>query len=245
MKSERIFDYVRDVDTALIINGGENQIDKTFFYITGAKSGIFEGSALFIRPDEVKIITSELEEQAARETGYDVIIFKTRDEFNEIIKKIFENHTNIGINYSAVSLEQYKNILKIIPDKEFIDISQSILEARKIKEDDEISKIREAAKIASDSLEDVIPKIREGMTEIELAAEVVYAMMKNGASGESFSTIVAFGKNSSMPHYFPGKTKLKKGDFVLIDYGAVYQRYCSDTTRTMVFGRASEEQKEI
>ena len=139
----------------------------------------------------------------------------------------------------------YKDILKTIPDKEFIDVSQSILESRKIKENDELRNIREAAKIASDSFEDFIKTLHEGMTESELAANVVYAMMKNGASGESFSTIVAFGKNSAIPHYSPGKAKLKKNDFVLVDYGALYNRYCSDTTRTVVFGRASDEQKEM
>ncbi len=245
MKEKRIFDYIRDVDSMLIMNGGENQCDKTFFYLTGAKSGIFEGSALYVKPDEIKIITSELEEEAAKETGLDVITFKTASEKSNILKKLFENDINIGLNYSAVTLGMYKGILKIIPDKEFIDVSQSILESRILKENDELKNIREAAKIASDSFEDFTETVHEGMTESELAANVVYAMMKNGASGESFSTIVAFGKNSAMPHYSPGRAKLKKNDFVLIDYGALYNRYCSDITRTFVFGRANDEQKEI
>ncbi len=245
MKEERIFDYVRDVDSILIINGGENQSDKTFFYLTGAKSGIFEGSALYVKPKKVKIITSQLEEEAAKETGLDVITFKTTSEKNDIIKKLFEKDINIGLNYSAVTLDMYKDILKIIPDKEFVDVSQSILESRKIKENDELKNLREAAKIASDSFEDFIKTLHEGMTEEELAANVVYSMMKNGASGESFNTIAAFGKNSAIPHYSPGKAKLKRNDFVLVDYGALYNRYCSDTTRTVVFGKANEEQKEI
>ncbi len=245
MKERRIFDYVRDVDSILIMNGGENQTDKTFFYLTGAKSGIFEGSALYVKPDKIKIITSQLEEEAAKETGLDVITFKTAQEKNDIIKNLFEKCINIGLNYSAVTLDMYKDILKIIPDKEFMDVSQSILESRKIKENDELKNIKEAAKIASDSFEDFTKTLHEGMTESELAANVVYSMMKNGASGESFSTIVAFGKNSAIPHYSPGKAKLKKNDFVLIDYGALYNRYCSDTTRTIVFGKANDEQKEI
>ncbi len=243
MKSKRIFDYVRDVNVALIFNGGENHIDKTFFYLTEAKSGIFEDSALYVKSGEIKIITSELEETAARETGFDILTFKNRNEFSEILKKLFEKDITIGINYSSLTLELYKDILNIIPDKEFIDISQSIFEARKIKEEDEIKKIREAARLASDSFKDVLQKIREGMTETEVASEMVYAMMKNGASGESFNTIVGFGKNSAIPHYSPGKYKLRKNDFVLIDYGALYQRYSSDITRTFIFGKASEEQK--
>jgi Xaa-Pro dipeptidase len=245
MKEKRIFDYVRNIDSILIINGGENQVDKTFFYLTGAKSGIFEGSILHVKPEKITIITSALEEEAAKETGFDVLVYNTVSERNEILKNAFKNDVNVGLNYSALTLELYKQLMKIIPDKEFIDVSQSIDEARKIKEESELKNLREAAKIASDSFQDFIKTLKEGMTESELAANIVYAMMKNGASGESFKTIVAFGKNSAMPHYMPGNAKLKKNDFVLMDYGALYNRYCSDTTRTVVFGRADEKQRDM
>ena len=245
MKEKRIFDYVRNIDSILIINGGENQVDKTFFYLTGAKSGIFEGSILRVKPEKITIITSALEEEAAKETGFDVLVYNTVSERNEILKNAFKNDVNVGLNYSALTLELYKQLMKIIPDKEFIDVSQSIDEARKIKEESELKNLREAAKIASDSFQDFIKTLKEGMTESELAANIVYAMMKNGASGESFKTIVAFGKNSAMPHYMPGNAKLKKNDFVLMDYGALYNRYCSDTTRTVVFGRADEKQRDM
>jgi Xaa-Pro dipeptidase len=245
MKEKRIFDYVRNVDSILIMNGGENQVDKTFFYLTAAKSGIFEGSILHVKPEKVTIITSALEEEAARETGLEVLVYNNGTERNDIVKNIFKNDVNVGLNYSALTLDLYKQLMKLIPDKEFIDVSQSIDEARKIKEESELKNIREAAKIASDSFEDFTKTLREGMTESELAANIVYAMMKNGASGESFKTIVAFGQNSAIPHYSPGKAKLKKNDFVLMDYGALYNRYCSDTTRTVVFGKADEKQKDV
>ncbi|MEM0140029.1 MAG: aminopeptidase P family protein [Ferroplasma sp.] len=245
MKERRIFDYVRNVDSILIMNGGENQIDKTFFYLTGSKSGIFEGSILHVKPDKVTIITSALEEEAAKQTGLDALIYNNSAEKDEIIKNTFKDDVNVGLNYSSLTLDLYKQLVKLIPDKEFIDVSQSINESRKIKEESEIKNIREAAKIASDSFEDFIKTIKDGMKEYELAANIVYAMMRNGASGESFKTIVAFGKNSAIPHYAPGNVKLKKNDFIVMDYGALYNNYCSDTTRTVVYGKASEEQKEI
>jgi Xaa-Pro dipeptidase len=245
MKEKRIFNYVRNVDSILIMNGGENQVDKTFFYLTGAKSGIFEGSILHVKPEKVTIITSALEAEAARETGFDVLVYNTISERNEILKNAFKDDVNVGLNYSALTLDLYKNLMKLIPDKEFIDVAQSIDESRKIKEESELKNIREAAKIASDSFQDFTKTFRGGMTESELAANIVYTMMKNGASGESFNTIVAFGKNSAIPHYSPGNVKLKKNDFILMDYGALYNRYCSDTTRTVVFGRADEKQKDI
>ena len=156
MKEKRIFDYVRNIDSILIINGGENQVDKTFFYLTGAKSGIFEGSILHVKPEKITIITSALEEEAAKETGFDVLVYNTVSERNEILKNAFKNDVNVGLNYSALTLELYKQLMKIIPDKEFIDVSQSIDEARKIKEESELKNLREAAKIASDSFQDFI-----------------------------------------------------------------------------------------
>ena len=154
MKEKRIFDYVRNVDSILIMNGGENQVDKTFFYLTAAKSGIFEGSILHVKPEKVTIITSALEEEAARETGLEVLVYNNGSERNDIVKNIFKNDVNVGLNYSALTLDMYKQLMKLIPDKEFIDVSQSIDEARKIKEESELKDIREAAKIASDSFAD-------------------------------------------------------------------------------------------
>ncbi|AAT43566.1 M24 family metallopeptidase [Picrophilus oshimae] len=245
MDYKKIFDYTRRADAIIIFNGGEESIDKTFFYLTGARSGIFENSALIVTRDSIKIVTSKLEESAARETGIETLIFNKRSEMEDIIRNETKNFDSIGINYSSMTLSLYRDLMRMIPDKDFIDVSESILEARKIKEPEELEKIKNAAKIASDALQDAIKKIKEGITESELASEVAYSMMKLAATGPSFNTIVAFGKNSAIPHYSPGDKRLRPGDFVLIDYGALYNRYCSDVTRTMVFGRASQEQRDI
>ena len=245
MEYSHIFDYAREVDTILIINGGENEVDKTFFYLSEVTSGIFEGSALVIKPDSVKIITSTLEEESARNSGLEVLIFGTRAEFMKILRDELKNVDTIGLNYSALTLRLYLDLLKMIPDKRFVDVSGSIQESRRFKQPAELNKLRESARIASEAFDAIIPRIREGITETELSSELVYQMMKLGANGPSFDTIIAFGANSSMPHYSPGSKKLKKNEFVLMDFGAIHQRYCSDITRTVVFGRASEEQREI
>ncbi|MEM0156397.1 MAG: Xaa-Pro peptidase family protein [Thermoplasmataceae archaeon] len=245
MEYKHIFDFARETDTILILNGGEGAIDKNFFYLTGADSGIFEGSALVVTPDRLKIITSILEEQSAKSTGLDVTVFKTNEEKKKILQEELKGINTIGLNYSALTLELYKDLLRIIPDKEFIDVSNTIAEARRLKTPEELEKIRKAASIGSEAIQNVWPQLKEGMTESEVAALVAYEMMKLGATEPSFSTIVGFGPNSSIPHYSPGSRKLKKNDFVLIDFGALYKRYCSDITRTVVFGRASEEQKEM
>ncbi|HLH85816.1 MAG TPA: Xaa-Pro peptidase family protein [Thermoplasmataceae archaeon] len=245
MSFSRIFDYARETDCILILQGTENSVDKTFFYLTGVEGGLFEGSALVVTPDELKIITSPLEEELARSTGYEVQLFETRKEFEEIIKKNLKDKSTVGLNYTALTLNRYKDLLRIAPDKEFIDVSGSIMEARRMKSPEELSRIREAARIGSRAFENLLDKFKEGMTESEVSSLIAYEMMKLGASEPSFSTIVAFGENASMPHYSPGSRKLKKNDTVLIDFGARYRRYCSDITRTFVFGRASQQQKEM
>lgn len=245
MAYENLFNFAREAEAILIVNGGENSLDKTFRYITQSKGGLFEGSFIVASAKNATIYTSVLEEETARNTGLDVKIFHSRKEYEELMKNALQNVNTVGLNYSSLSLESYKNLLRIIPDKEFVDVSVSILESRKIKDKREINNLKEAAKIASESIEKVYNALKEGMTEKEVAALVVYEMMKNGADGPSFSTIVAFGENSSQPHYSPGERKLKKGDVVLIDYGALYNGYCSDVTRTASFGKANSEVAEV
>ncbi len=245
MDFNRIFDYARETDAILIIQGNENSVDKTFFYLTGVEGGLFEGSALVVKPDELKIITSALEEETARQTGLEVVVANGRADLENAIKGGLKDANVVGLNYSSLTLEQYKKLLRMIPDKEFIDVSSSIMESRIIKTPEELDKLREAAKIGSEAFEQILPKIKEGIKESELASELAYEMMKLGAEETSFSSIVAFGENASMPHYSPGQRKLKKNEFVLMDFGARYKRYCSDITRTVVYGKASEEMKEM
>ncbi|KAA8923011.1 aminopeptidase P family protein [Thermoplasma sp.] len=245
MDVKRIFEYAREVDTVLIYNASESARDPTFTYVTQTTNGIFEGSALIVGKNGTTIVTSQLEEQAAKETGMDVRIFRNSTDFQNILRELLKDVNTVGLNYQSLSLASYKMLLRIVPDKEFLDVSASILEARKIKQPEELKKIKEAAKIGSEVLPEVLDGLKEGITEYEVASKIVYLMMKNGASGPSFDTIVAFGQNAAMPHYSPGQAKLKRGDFVLMDYGARYMGYCSDITRTVVFGKANEEQREM
>ena len=83
------------------------------------------------------------------------------------------------------------------------------------------------------------------MTEKELTAELIYCLLKNGGEGLSFDPIVVSGPNTSMPHGVPGERKLQEGDFITMDFGVLYQGYCSDMTRTVALGYATEEMKKV
>jgi len=91
----------------------------------------------------------------------------------------------------------------------------------------------------------VLPLIKIGVTELEIAAELEYQMRKRGGEGTSFETIVVSGHKSSMPHGKPSDKKIESGDFVTMDFGCMYQGYCSDMTRTVAVGKISDEQRKI
>ncbi len=109
----------------------------------------------------------------------------------------------------------------------------------------ELKNIEKAADIASEALLETLPLIGEGVSERDIAAELDYRMRKLGASGNSFDTISIGGKNSSVVHGQPGDYKLQYGDFLLIDFGCVYNGYCSDMTRTFAVGEISKRQQEV
>ena len=123
--------------------------------------------------------------------------------------------------------------------------SNKINALRIIKSEDEIKKLRRAEEIGILAFENVLKNIREGITERDIAAELEYFMRKNGADGVSFDTIAISGKNTSLPHGMPSGKRLENGDFITMDFGCVYDGYCSDMTRTVVLGKAGEKQKRI
>jgi len=151
----------------------------------------------------------------------------------------------LGLNYSSLSIASHNRIKKEIKAK-FVDSGEQLRNARLIKDGIEISKIKKAVVVAENAFGKVIDGgiIESGVRERDIAAELAYQMQKDGAT-QSFPSIIAFGRNAAEPHYATGDAKLKRGDFVLIDWGAKFQRYCSDLTRTFVYGRADQKQQRM
>lgn len=119
---------------------------------------------------------------------------------------------------------------------EIIDSTPAFKSAMAVKSEEEINNIKLACKATDLAFTQLLTEIKEGMSENEVAALLEYLMRKYGASGTSFDTICAFGANGSVPHHATGDTKLKFGDAVLIDFGCKINGYCSDCTRTFLFG---------
>ena len=114
-----------------------------------------------------------------------------------------------------------------------------------VKDQAELEKLERAEAIGDAAFSHIVNLIKPGISEAEIALELEFFMKKQGASGLSFDTIVAGGPNSSMPHAQVTERRIQQGEFVTMDFGCVYQGYCSDMTRTVAVGEPSEEMRQV
>ncbi|HEY3419697.1 MAG TPA: aminopeptidase P family protein [Methanomassiliicoccales archaeon] len=246
-RGKRIFSKLKEeIDAIVLINGDEPNLDMAFSYAAGTEAGLFEGCVTVVDPDgKVRMISSQLEETSARRSKAEVSVFQGAEDRSNRMKDSFGHAKKIGINGNGLTYANYMDIKNAAPKAEIVDVSYAIAASRLVKDQDEIGRLRKACQIASRIGEELPSIVKEGMPEFEAAAEVGYRMMKLGASATSFTTNASWGPNSAEPHHEPDDSRLKKGDTVLFDYGALYNKYGSDVTRTFVFGKAEDWQKEI
>jgi Xaa-Pro aminopeptidase len=128
---------------------------------------------------------------------------------------------------------------------ELVELKNLIVDARALKDDEEIELLRAAQAVTDAGFIHMLDYLRPGLTEREAACELEFFMRQNGADGLAFASILASGPNAAIPHHVPGDRVLERGDFVLMDFGAKVNDYCSDMTRTVVLGPASERQRTI
>ena len=120
----------------------------------------------------------------------------------------------------------------------WVSDDNAVEKLRAVKDADEIARMRAAALLISDVFRKVLPVIRPGISELDVAAEIEYGIKRGGGSGPSFETIVASGPRSAWAHARPTAKLLGKSELVVLDQGAILQNYCSDMTRTVFVGRA-------
>ena len=152
--------------------------------------------------------------------------------------------TNLGFEESYLTVAEFMSYEKKLEAK-LTPMTEQINSFRAVKEEWELERMRKAQAITDAAFAEVLPRIKVGMTEKELCAELIYCLMKNGGEGLSFEPIVVSGPNTSLPHGVPGDRKLQEGDFITMDFGVIYQGYCSDMTRTVALGYATEEMKQV
>jgi Xaa-Pro dipeptidase len=244
LRGMRILDLCKEVDLALIMN--TSSVDPNFLYVTGFSSGLFEYSFLIVKRRRISLATSVLEYGTAKKQangGMDIVRIDRREDLRRFLKKEIEGK-EIGINGSFLPYSIYMSIKKYRP-KKVADISAQFIKARMVKDAGEINLLRKAVSITKRAMARIKTEFRDGITEKELAAKFDSISAELGSDGPSFRTIVCFGRNAAYPHHSPDETKLKDGDFILIDAGAKFKNYSSDITRTFIFGGKGKNRKEM
>ena len=236
---EKLFTTYSDLESVIILN----DVNRYYFCGYDASFGV-----LFLTPKKSFFITDAryLEEaKTVASSNYEVVL----GDFNsalEFIKTYVSDNAikSIGFENKTILFSEYNEIKKI-SNVEFVPVSDKILSLRAIKDENEIELIREASRISDKALLALQKKIKAGVTEREVLAELEYQMRLLGAHGVAFDTIVAFGKRTAFPHAHSDNTKLEKGMHILIDFGAKYNHYCSDMTRILSLGEPSSEIKAL
>ena len=231
---ERIF-AGSGVDALVLRN--TDLMDPNFTYITGFTSGTFESNFMIAKRDGTVLLTNTLEYDTAMAQRPSSMKVVSVSGFKQLMSELQRNLKGKRVGFNGVFLpyRSYANIKKIAQPRTLVDVSEKLIAARDVKSDEEISRIKKANMMTRKAFMGIDDYLKEGVTEKEIAARFDYIMRENGADGLAFSSIVAFGKNSALPHYSPGDVKLRRNSFVLIDAGARYRNYCADMTRTIVF----------
>ncbi len=209
-------------------------------------SGFYgDESALVITMDKEYLITdSRYIEQAQQQSAFTVVEQKKGLllKVSETVKKA--GVRNLAFESNALLYADYTALAEMMPSVN-LSIPVSLDSLRVQKNEEEIKLIKRAVEISDKAFEHIIEFIKPGVSENDIAAELEYTMRKLGSERPAFTTIVASGKRGSLPHGTATEKLIVAGEFVTMDFGAVYKGYHSDITRTVCAGQASSKQKEL
>ncbi len=238
----KLKEYLKKSGSAALIMSEENICYFTSFHstngylvVTGDKA-IFLTDSRYIEAAQNKIITCD-----------EILQIKSMEnDLVPLVKAL--GVSEVKTESQRISVSRYNEIKKLFDFTAVTsdgDLDEAIGEIRTVKNESEVAKIVKAQRIAEKAFDYILGFISTDKTEKEIALELEYFMLKNGADGLSFETICVSGKNSSLPHGVPTDKKIEKGDFITMDYGATTEFYHSDMTRTVAVGELSSKQIDI
>lgn len=247
MNKERV-NKLREQFEALNIEGIIISNLTNVYYLSGFKGS---NGRLLITKDKQYLVTDfrYLEQATSQAPAFEIVDQGQKGLLGTLMEIAKHNEIkNIGFESDYTNYTTFLEF-RAYEGFEFIATREVVEQLRQTKDEEEIKNLREAERIGDLAFSKIIPYItmeyKNGLTETDIALELERIMRMHGASGVSFNAIVASGAKSSLCHAVPGKETLKAGDFVVMDFGCVYNGYCSDMTRTIVIGEASEKHKEI
>ncbi len=211
-------------------------------------SGFTGTSACLVITDSKAFLITDFrytEQATAQAPLYEVVRYK--DSLTETINSVLEGKgvNVLGFEDTYLTYDKYVQYKSGLNVKEFMPLGKTLESMRMVKDAEETENIEKAVKIADEAFRHILNFIKPGVKEIELAAELEYFMKKKGVTGPSFETIIASGYRSSMPHGTASEKKIELGDPITFDFGAIYNNYCSDMTRTVFVGQPDETMKNI
>ena len=241
---------MKNIDKYLTLLDGEVDgllLTSRFSRHYGAEYDIAEGVAV-VTKQGCRYFTDSRYIEAAENgiRGFEILVIDRENPYKKRINDAIADFgvTALGYEEDYLTVAEFMGYEKNLNAK-LIPMNTQISSFRQVKEEYELERMRKAQEITDRSFDEVLKRIQVGMTEKELAAELIYCLMKNGGEGLSFEPIVVSGPNTSLPHGVPGDRKLQAGDFITMDFGVIYQGYCSDMTRTVALGYATEEMKRV
>ena len=209
----------------------------------------FEGEGwVLVSRDGARYSTDGRYIEAARQqvTGAEIVLTERGQSHLALAREEIRRRglKRVGFESGRVSADELGRWKDSLPCE--LVAAQGLLDGlRAAKDEEELARMRQAQRITDEAFREILNFIRPGLTEQEVAARLVYELLRRGGRKVSFDPIVAAGANGSMPHAVPGETVIQPGMFVTMDFGCVYEGYCSDMTRTVAVGQPTEEMERV
>ena len=217
------------------------------FYASGFHSTGTDGVALVTREGNFYFTDSRYIEAAHNKVqDAEIAMTDAAHPYVDLINAAMEKtHVQkLGFEDAYMTVADYRHYSEKL-HCQLVPATELLISLRQSKDAEEIQRMIAAQRIAEAALDQIVKEIRPGVTEKEIAARLQYLMLAGGAENMSFDPIVASGPNGSMPHAVPTDRKIQDGDFVTMDFGCIYQGYCSDMTRTVALGEPTGEMRKV
>ncbi|MDR3541845.1 MAG: Xaa-Pro peptidase family protein [Desulfosporosinus sp.] len=211
-------------------------------YLSGFSGG---EATLYITSEKAFLLTDFRYIEQAKAQAPEFKIIKTGQDHFEAMAEIGQQAQRLGFESDFVTFETFEKLKDAFPHAELISLPNLVSHLRSVKDKSEIDLIRLAVQIADDSFAEILKTIEIGQTEEEIGLNLEFSMRRAGASGGSFEFIVASGVRTSLPHGTASSKQIQLGEFLTMDFGAIYQGYCSDITRTVFLGDPGDKHREI
>jgi Xaa-Pro aminopeptidase len=212
-------------------------------YLTGF-TGTY-GALLLLHDRTLFFTDGRYRHQAAAEVPGAEVVLAPGDLIGAVGGVVRAGGNGIGFEPAGLTWAEGQRLRAGLPGQAVMAAPPLVEELREVKDERELGAMREAARLGGEALEGLLPALREGVTEREVAVDLELAMRRLGADGLAFETIVAFGEQAAEPHHHPGRRPLGAGDWIKLDFGARVDGYCADMTRMLVFGKASQRQLDL